>query len=236
MPPLRLGMRLVRGLSAAKTAGIEAAQHAGVITSIRRLARRPGVARDTLMRLAAADAFRSLGLERRTALWQILALDEGEPPLFAELEPEEPAVGLPVMRLDETVVKDYDATGFSLNAHPVQLIREELRRLGVTENGTLRQLPNGRPVRVAGLVTVRQRPSTARGIVFMTLEDETGNANLVVHPPIWERDQRTARARTALLAEGHIERQGEVVHVVVRRLHDLSRRLVRVAPHSRDFH
>jgi error-prone DNA polymerase len=235
VPCLRLGMRLIRGLSAAKVAGIEAARRAGRITSLRRLARRTDVARETLVRLAAADAFRSLGLGRRAALWQILALDEAEPPLFAELEPDEPTVRLPELRLDEMVVKDYDALGFSLNAHPVQLIREELRGFDVTPNGQLRRLPNGQPVRVAGLVTVRQRPGTAHGIVFMTLEDETGNANLVVHPPIWERDQRIARARTALLAEGHVERQGEVVHVIVRRLHDLSKRLAGLAHRSRDF-
>ena len=235
IPSLRLGFRLVRGLSAAKVAGIEAARREGPITSIRRLARRPDVARDTLVRLAAADAFRSLGLQRRAALWQILALDEAEPPLFAELEPDEPAVPLPPMPLDETVFKDYQTTGFSLNAHPLELIRSDLQGLGVTPNGRLRAIPNGTPVRVAGLVTVRQRPSTARGIVFMTLEDESGSANLVVHPPIWERDQRVARARTALLAEGHVERQGEVVHVIVRRLHDLSHRLASLTHRSRDF-
>jgi error-prone DNA polymerase len=235
IPSLRLGLRLVRGLSAAKVAGIEAARREGPITSIRRLARRPDVARDTLVRLAAADAFRSLGLQRRAALWQILALDEAEPPLFAELEPDDPAVPLPPMPLDETVFKDYQTTGFSLNAHPLELIRSDLQGLGVTPNGRLRAIPNGTPVRVAGLVTVRQRPSTARGIVFMTLEDESGSANLVVHPPIWERDQRVARARTALLAEGHVERQGEVVHVIVRRLHDLSHRLASLTHRSRDF-
>ena len=232
---LRLGLRVVRGLSAAKVRGIEAAREAGVITSIRQLARRNDVTRETLVRLAAADAFRSLGLDRRQALWQILALDDAEPALFAELEPDEPPVALPAMPIDETVVHDYDAIGFSLNAHPLELVREELSALKVTPNERLKRLPNGRPVTVAGLVTVRQRPGTARGIVFITLEDETGNANLVVHAPIWQRDKRTARGKVALLAEGHIERQGEVVHVLVRRMHDLSARLVKLTHRARNF-
>ena len=95
---------------------------------------------------------------------------------------------------------------------------------------------NGQPVAVAGLVTLRQRPGTAKGIVFMTLEDETGMANLVIRPNVWERDRRIARAKIAMIAEGHIERQGEVVHVIVRRFHDLSKRLANVTHRSRDFH
>ncbi len=226
---------MVRGLSATKVRGIEAAQRAGPIRSLHGLARRPDIARDTLLRLAAADAFRSLGLSRRAALWQLLALDDADAPLFAEIEPPDAPVPLPQPALDETVVQDYDMLGLSLNAHPVELVRPELNRLRVLPNGRLRDTPHGRPVRVAGLVTVRQRPATARGIVFMTLEDETGNANLVVHPQIWERDARIARAKTALLVEGHVERQGEVVNVIVRRVHDLSQRMARLAHRSRDF-
>jgi len=271
-PCVRLGMRLVRGLSEEKVRGIiaarrEAGQSAGVpfsipqslnpsiplpITSIRQLARRGDVSRETLVRLAAADAFRSLGLNRRQALWHILALDDAEPPLFAELEPDEPAVELPAMSLDETVVQDYDALGFSLNAHPLGLVRQELDVLELRHEGRsvrradrlvsvvpaerLRHMRNGAPVAVAGLVTVRQRPGTAKGMVFMTLEDETGMANLVIRPNVWERERRVARKKIALIAEGHVERQGEVIHVMVRRLHDLSARLANLTHRSRDFH
>jgi error-prone DNA polymerase len=235
-PCLRLGLRLVRGLSAEKVRGIEAARRAGPVTSIRRLARRGDVSREALVRLAAADAFRSLGLNRRQALWHILALADAEPPLFAELEPDEPAIELPAMSLDETVVQDYDALGFSLNAHPIGLVRPELNALKVAKNGQLKRMRNGQPVAVAGLVTVRQRPGTAKGMVFMTLEDETGMANLVIRPNIWERERRIARYKIALIAEGHVERQGEVIHVMVRRLHDLSARLANLTHRSRDFH
>jgi error-prone DNA polymerase len=97
-------------------------------------------------------------------------------------------------------------------------------------------MPNGRQVAVAGLVTCRQRPGTAKGIVFMTLEDETGMANLIIHGPIWEANRRIGKSKVALLAEGHIERQGEVVHVIVRRLHDLPALIGALAHRSRDFH
>jgi len=255
------------------------------IQSIRQLARRGDVSRETLVRLAAADAFRSLGLNRRQALWHILALNDDEPPLFAELEPDEPAIELPTMALDETVVEDYDALGFSLNAHPIGLVRRELntmdlkesdegnvaaraparpnvaagaspagdhrrdadathdvaarapaRRPRVSRASELKHMRHGQRVAVAGLVTVRQRPGTAKGMVFMTLEDETGMANLVIRPNVWERNRRVARSKIALIAEGTVERQGDVIHVMVRRLHDLSERLANLRHRSRDFH
>jgi error-prone DNA polymerase len=233
---LRLGMRLVRGLSADKVRGIEAARREGVITSIHSLARRADVARETLLRLAAADAFRSLGLDRREALWQILALDDQPAPLFAELEPTEPPVKLPAMPLDETVVQDYDTLGLSLNAHPIGLVREALDTLHVSRNEALKSTRHGRRISVAGLVTHRQRPGTAKGIVFMTLEDESGTANLIIRPQVWERCRAVGRTKIAIIAEGAVERQGEVVHVQVTRLHDLSARIAPVRATSRDFH
>lgn len=235
-PALRLGMRLVRGLSAEKVRGIEAAQREGPITSIRALARRPDVARETLLRLAAADAFRSLGLSRRDALWQILALDERPAPLFAELEPREPRAALPPMPLDQAVVQDYDALGLSLTAHPIGLVRAELDALRISPNDRLKSTRHGRRIAIAGLVTHRQRPGTAKGIVFMTLEDETGTANLIIRPQVWERFRAVGRSRIAVIAEGTVERQGDVVHVQVQRLSDLSARIAPVRAKSRDFH
>lgn len=233
---VRLGMRLVRGLSAAKVSGIEAARREGPITSIQRLARRGDVSRDALVRLAAADAFRSLGVGRRAALWQILSLEEERFPLFADAEADaEPAVELPGMSLDETVVCDYDALGMSLSAHPMELVREELTRLRVIRSACLAATPARRRVAVAGLVTCRQHPSTAKGVTFMTLEDESGMANLIIRPNVWERYHRIARSRIALIAEGQVERQGAVVHVMVQRLHDASARIGALRTQSRDF-
>ncbi len=234
-PALRLGMRLVRGLSAAKVCGIEAAQRDGPITSLHELARRSDVSRETLMRLAAADAVRSLGLNRREALWQILALDDA-PPLFAGLEPVEPPAALPAMPLDETVVQDYDALGLSLNAHPIGLVRKELATLRVSTCEQLRATQNRQKVAVGGLVTHRQRPGTAKGLVFMTLEDETGTANLIIRPKVWDRDREVGRGKIAIIAEGIIERQGDVIHVQVSRLHDLSACIAPIRAKSRDFH
>jgi error-prone DNA polymerase len=235
-PSLRLGFRLVRGLSADKVRGIEAARRGGVITSLRLLARRPGVSRETLLRLAAADAFRSLGLDRRQALWQILALDDTDLPLLADLEPADSPAALPPMTRDEIVTHDYDALGLSLNAHPIELVRAELNTLKVKSNEALQTARQGQRIAVGGLVTHRQRPGTANGMVFMTLEDETGTANLIVRPEVWERDKAVGRSKIALLAEGVVERQDAVVHVQVTRLRDLSRQLGPVRIHSRDFH
>ncbi len=238
-PALRLGFRLIRGLSEEKIRGVIAARDAlrrAARQCLSLLARHPGVSRDTLLRLAAADAFRSLGLDRRQALWRILALDDDAPPLFAELEPDEPLAPLPEMPIEETVVHDYDTIGLSLNAHPIGLVRRELARLRVTPNEKLTIARHKQRISVAGLVINRQRPSTAKGIVFMTLEDETGSANLIVRPQIWERYQPIARAKIALIADGWIERQGQIVHVQVTRMRDLSKTIAPVRPTSRDFH
>jgi error-prone DNA polymerase len=233
---LRLGLRLIRGLSAEKVRGIEAAQREGGITSIHALARRPDVSRETLLRLAAADAFRSLGLSRRAALWEILALDDHPAPLFAEMEPSEPPANLPVMPMDEVVVQDYDALGLSLNAHPIGLVREELTALKVSPCERLLSARARQRIAVAGLVTHRQRPGTAKGLVFMTLEDETGTANLIIRPQVWDRDRRVGRGKVALIAAGVVERVGAVIHVQVTRLSDLSAQIAPVRAKSRDFH
>jgi error-prone DNA polymerase len=235
-PALRLGFRLVRGLSPEKVRGLEAAQRNGAGRSLATLARAPGVSREALLRLAAADAFRSLGLDRRQALWQLLALPDQSLPLFADDDDREPRPALPLMPLDETVVQDYDALGLSLNAHPISLIRPELQTVRVLECARLVDAKPKRRVTVVGLVTHRQRPATAKGLVFMTLEDETGTANLIVRPEVWERDKAIGRAKIALLADGVVERQGAVVHVQVTRLRDLSGQLGPLVERSRDFH
>jgi error-prone DNA polymerase len=233
---MRLGLRMVRGLSEQKVRGIEAARRDAPITSIHALAHRPGVARETLLRLAAADAFCSLGLDRRQALWEILALRDGEPTLYDRLDPDEPRPVLPPCDLQEQIVQDYDAIGLSLTAHPISLVRGELAAIGVSPNEVLAGLPQGRRVAVSGLVLVRQRPGTAKGVVFMTLEDETGVANLIIRPRVWERWRRAARGSAAVVAEGTIERQGAVVHVMAARITGLSERIEQFGSQSRDFH
>jgi len=241
-PALRLGMRLVRGVSAAQVEGIERARQDGPFRSVADLARRSGASRVTLAHLAAADALRSLGLARRQAVWQTLALME-EPPLWADLpfdattpDPLTQPLPLPDETLSETVAEDYYTTGLSLNAHPLALARAALHRLGVQPARVLRHARQGEWISVAGLVLVRQRPGTAKGVIFYTLEDETGQANLIVRPRVYERYRPIARGCAAVIVDGRVERQGEVVHVQVSRFRALTEALPAVASCSRDFH
>ena len=185
--------------------------------------------------MAAADAFASLGLERREALWSVLALDE-ELPLFAGVDGKESPASLPPMKLDEKVVQDYETMGLSLRAHPLSLIREALNDAKVLTAKQAQVSTQGREVKAAGLVLVRQRPSTARGIVFMTLEDETGVSNLVLRPKVYERFRAAARRATAVVASGRIEREGEVVHVQVKKLESITAWMSALRVTARDFH
>jgi len=236
---LRLGMRLVRGVSRAQVAGIERARRDGPFRGVGDLIRRSGASRVTLARLAAADAFRSLGLARREALWAVLGGPDArteELPLLAGLEQAEPHPSLPEQSLPERIVQDYDTTGLSLAAHPMALVRGRLELLGIVTARRLRGARQGQRVRVAGLVLVRQRPSTAGGTLFFTLEDETGMANLIVRAGVYERFRRAARGSVAVVAEGRVERQGEVIHVQTERITDLSHEVSCLASRSRDFH
>jgi error-prone DNA polymerase len=234
-PPedLRLGFRLIKGMPRAAVDVLVEARRAGPFLSVSDLSRRTRVGRPLLARLAAADAFRSLGLSRRTALWQVLATEE-ELPLFAGLEDEAPPPPLPNLLLSEEVVADYEHTGLSLKAHPIGLLRGALKALHVVPAETLGKLPDKHNVRVAGLVLVRQRPPTAKGVVFMTLEDETGVINLVVRGGVWERYRHT-RSATALLATGRVESASGVINVSPTRLDDLSTLLRGMDSQSRDF-
>lgn len=234
-PALRLGLRLIRGVSEAQVRGLKAARSAGPIRSIGALWRRGDVSRETLLRLAAAGAFGSLGLTPRQAVWQVLGLGEVLP-LFAEAEGDEAPPALPEPGVAERVVQDYAHLGLSLEAHPMGLVRGRLEQRGVKKNSYLRQAKDGERVGVAGVVVVRQAPSTARGIIFITLEDETGVANLVVRPKVWARYRSAARTAVALIASGVVERQGEVVHVVAERLTDLTAALGALRSVSHDFH
>jgi error-prone DNA polymerase len=284
-PALRLGMRLVRGVSEADAGRIAGAVAlCGPFTSIEALWRASGASPHTLRLLARADAFASLGLTREQALWQVRALRRGDPafalhaaddagdthdtpaanvlagPGSARREqkrarrrsdatgllPFEPLTSraeLPQREGLASVLADYGAAGLSLRGHPIGFLRERLTAARVVCNRDLldaAQLPHGHRIGVCGIVLVRQRPGTASGIVFMTLEDETGVANLIVRPRIFERDRRVARHATALVARGRVERQGAVVHVLVSRLEPIDAALEargeRLAPHSRDFH
>jgi len=231
---LRLGLRMIAGLSQAFAERIVAARGQRLFRSVEDFARRTGLTSSVLARLSRADAFHSLGLDRRGALWQSLP-EQKTLPLFDDVPAEEPAIPLPALSPLEEVVADYRTQGLSLRGHPVQFMRQRLKQLRALSSAELAARKHGEPVRVAGLVLMRQRPATARGITFVTLEDETGIVNLIVRPEIWERHHQIARRAQAIMARGTVQRREEVIHVFVERLYDLSDLLAGVEVKSRDF-
>jgi error-prone DNA polymerase len=203
--------------------------------------RASGCSLHALRRLAAADAFAGIGIPRQQALWQVRALRSGAPVLDAaadagatlfDMAPQP----LPAVAPLRSVAADYAGTGLSLRDHPVRFLRESLARRGAVRCAELRPLGEGarpgapRPrAVVAGLVLCRQRPATASGIVFMTLEDESGIANLIIRPRAYERIREVARNATAVLAEGTVEHRSGVTHLIVRSMRDLGGELAAMA-------
>jgi error-prone DNA polymerase len=232
---LRLGFRLIRGLPEEAARDIQQNRAKGAYCSLRDVNRRTRSHAHQLLRLAAADAFSSLGLSRRDAMWQALAMRRENTPLFADLEDNEVPVSLPTMELGEEMHADYTACSLSLKAHPLELLRGALDNLNVVSAIGLAQVANRSTVQVAGLVIARQQPGTAKGTVFITLEDENGLVNLVVWKNVWEKYRRVAQTASVLLVEGRLERANEVVHVIVKRLIDLSEWLQGLPVKSRDF-
>ncbi|MCA9271156.1 MAG: hypothetical protein KDA41_21890 [Planctomycetales bacterium] len=233
---------MVAGLARRQAAAIVEARQQQPFASMADFARRTGVGQAAVARLAKADAFSSLGRRRREALWESLAQEKSTRPmpLLAGLdEQDEPLpLSLPTMDLEEEVFADYGATGLSLKAHPVSFYRTALAQCGVVPAKQLLKTAHNARVCVAGIVLLRQRPSTAKGITFVTIEDETGTANLVVHQNTWERFYAVARRSAGFFVQGRLERKDAVVHVIVERLEDLSARLREMKPltaASRDF-
>ena len=238
---LRLGFRQVKGLRRdAVDRLVEAREITGDFVDAHDLQRRAALDVATMTRLAEADAFGSLNLPRRQALWAVRALSEkalplfdhamlevaagsNRPPLFAE-----PLVELPPMPLGEEVVEDYTWLKLSLKAHPCQVLRPLLASEGWLTCGTIRRAADRTPFKTAGLVLIRQRPGSAKGVVFSTLEDETGIVNLVIWPQLLERCRPIVMAARLLACEGEVQRQGQVIHLVARRLFDLTDRLERL--------
>lgn len=231
---VRLGWRLLRGMTKSAANAIVAARQAGPFVSQADFARRTGLRRHELSLLAEANAFASVATNRRLAVWDAMPALEVSP-LFHRVDglPEE--VDLPPMSPVQEVVADYQTGGLSLRAHPLSFVRSELDECRVTRAAELAQVEADRRYRVAGLVLHRQRPSTAKGITFMTIEDETGTANLVIHVAVWSRFRIVARSAAAIIAHGILERKYDVIHLVVDRLDDLTAILGPLGNKSRDF-
>jgi len=227
--PVRLGLRQIKGFKKADAEALVKARDAGA-DSIEAFARQALLSRRALELLAEADAFRSLGFPRREALWAVKGLAgewgaEKHAPLLLRQSLKEAQVELPFMTQPQHVAEDYRTTSLSLKDHPVRFFREELIRQKVVPCSVLKTVRDRRRLSVGGLVLVRQRPGTAKGVVFMTLEDETGIANIVVWRDAFEAHRRLVMTSAFLIVHGQVQREGEVVHVVAERFTDLSGRL-----------
>ncbi|MDB5528115.1 MAG: error-prone polymerase [Devosia sp.] len=233
---VRLGFKIIKGLSI-DHANMIVARRRGGYDSVRDLWLRTGLSSKVLESLAMADAFQSIGMNRRDALWAVMGLvgnfGADTLPLFRAAGEQslrdEPDANLPPMPPGEEVIHDYRALSLSLKAHPISFMREDLQRRGIVVADDLRTLPPGRMVTVAGLVLVRQRPGTASGVIFASLEDETGLANIIVWPKVFEASRAVVLGARVMAVKGQLQREGLVVHVIAREFIDLTPQLVSIA-------
>lgn len=235
---VRLGMNRVKGMREAAALRIEAARVARPFDSVEDLARRASLDRHDIDALAAADALVSLAGHRRQARWHArgAAVQTAHRDLLHDAPPQEHALQLPEPKLGEDVAADYASLGLSLKCHPLTLLRHRLSALKFATARQLANCANGRRVRACGIVTVRQRPSTASGTIFTSIEDETGAVNVIIWPDLVERQRKEVLGATLLGVIGTWQRQGEVRHLVADELVDLSPLLGRLMVGSRDFH
>ncbi|MCA8205049.1 error-prone DNA polymerase [Burkholderia sp. AU33545] len=235
-PAVRLGLSLVRGLGEAAARRIEAARAAGPFENVDALARRAQLERRDLEALAAANALATLAGHRRDALWQAVAAAPERDLLAAAPidETEQPVLGAPSEADD--ILADYHTTGLTLNRHPVALLRPALRAQRLSSAAELRDRPDGRLARACGLVTARQMPGTAKGVMFMTLEDETGCVNVIVRPELLARQRRETLDSRLLAASGVWQVVSDVRHLVAQHFEDLTPLLGGLRTSSREFH
>lgn len=239
---VRLGFSLLKGLNKEEMKTFVASRGTGY-TTVRDLWLRSGLSRAAIERLADADAFGSIGLNRRNALWAVKALNEKSAaeklPLFdradrADLQ-KEAEMRLPEMLPGEQVIEDYRALSLSLKAHPVSFLREEFMRQGVTSSRDLETAPKGRRITISGLVLVRQRPGSAKGVIFMTVEDETGVANAIIWPKIFEKYRPVVMGARLVKIRGRLQRESGVIHVVAEHLEDMTPLLGLLQRETRTF-
>lgn len=225
--PLRLGLRIVAGLSGEDAGRILAARGDRPFSSVEDLWRRSGVPLAALEKLARADGFAGMGLDRRQALWAIRGLGEAPLPLLAGIERREEPVTLARLTEGREVVEDYRATQLSLRAHPLQFLRPALADRRIVACDRLEHL-DGKAVEVAGIILVRQRPGSAKGVLFITIEDETGVANGILWPDRFEAQRRVVMSSAMVSLRGRVQKEGSVVHVIIDRVTDLTAMLRQV--------
>jgi len=232
-PAVRLGLRLIRGFGQQWAEQLERARAEDRFRDLNDLAARSQLPRAALELLARADAFQALGLSRRHALWAVAGLWDN--PLFAGISRRSPPPQLPEATARERLESDYAAVGLSVHQHPIGLERARLEREGVHPVAALSEVKAGRVVRVAGLISCRQRPGTASGVVFLTLEDETGQLNVVIWPKLYQRQRRIVRTATLVVIRGKLQRENEALSLVAYHVAELEQ-APDVSPRSRDFH
>jgi error-prone DNA polymerase len=233
---IRLGLRICKGLAATDGERVLKRRGEKPYASIEDLHHRTQLPRAALERLAEADAAACVGLDRRSALWQVRALPNTELPLFAAREEfAEPATNILPMKPGREVVEDYRSLGLSLRRHPVSFLRAELAGQGAITAAALERLRDGKRVTIAGIVLVRQKPGSAKGVMFITAEDETGHVNIIVWPKLFEQQRRLILSAGMIACHGRLQREGDVMHVVADRLTDLSALLRSVGDREQDF-
>lgn len=225
---------MIKGFSHAGAERLMSARAAAPFTDAEDLARRAALDRRDMKALAAAGALANIAGHRRVAAWQVAGIEQ-MPPLLQGVPIQETLPLLATPTEGENLVADYASLGLTLGRHPLALLREPLRRLRMVTAAELRTLPDGRLVRAAGLVTCRQRPGTASGVTFVTLEDETGLVNVVVWRDLAERQRRELLGASLLGVHGVLQRQGEIVHLMAGYLVDHSAFLGSLVAQSRDF-
>ena len=234
-PALRLGLRLCKGLSRQAAEALLAYRREAALESVQQLHERAGLDRAALGALAAADALRGLSGHRYLARWQVSGVEAPLPLLTAQAATEAaPMLARP--GVGEQVIADYNSTGLSLRHHPLALIRGELQARRMLSAAEVRAAPDDSQVYAAGLVITRQRPASAGGVVFVTLEDETGCLNLVVWERVMARQRRVLLDARLMAVRGRVQRKDEVLHIIAGSLEDHSGLLAELRGVSRDFH
>lgn len=237
MYPVRLGLDRVGGLALEAAQRIVAARReGGPFANVEDLARRADLDAAALQSLAQADALRGLAGHRHQAAWSVAGVDTRATAMLRETRVHEAPVELGAPTEVAEMLADYRSVGLTLNSHPIALLREQLAHFKVQPSSVLKTYPDGRLARASGIVTHRQRPETAKGTTFVTLEDETGVVNIIVWPKVFEAHRRALLGTRLLTVYGRWQREGEVMHLVAMKLIDHSPLLAGLVAKSRDFH
>jgi error-prone DNA polymerase len=220
---VRLGLRMVKGLANDHAARILAAREDRPFDSVEDVWRRSGVPVAALEKLADADGFAALGLDRRQALWRVRGLGDAPLPLFAAADARdaEPEVALTPLTAGREVVEDYRSVQLTLRDHPLSFVRPELDRRGSVPCSALKRIKDGRKVRLSGIVLIRQRPGKGN-VTFITLEDESGIANVIVWQRLYEKYRRTVLSAAMIGVTGQVQKEGDVIHIIADRIEDES--------------